>query len=306
MRPRRWGIGALIASLLALAVGLQIAREEMPPLPLPQDGGAIMYVRSPEMVRRVALGFDGVAADTYWIRTLQHYGGTKLSSNPHKAYEQLYPLLDLTTSLDPHFDIAYKFGAIFLSERYPNGPNRPDLAIALLMKGLAAQPEEWQFAQQIGFVYYWWLNEYQEAAAWFLRAAAIPGAPDWLKPLAAVTLAQGGNRASSRQLWQQVAAAADDAWLQRQAQQRLQQLDALDQIDQLVQLARVYVQRHGAIPRTWHDMMAAGLLRGVPEDPAGFPLVLDIARARITISPQSTLNPLPVEPITLDGTPVSR
>ena len=34
----------------------------------------------------------------------------------------LYPLLDLTTTLDPHFNIAYRFGAIFLSEPYPAGP----------------------------------------------------------------------------------------------------------------------------------------------------------------------------------------
>ena len=301
-----WRVAVLIAFLLAMVVSLQIAREALPPLPLPREGGAIMYVRSPATVRRVALGFDAIAADTYWIRTLQHYGSTKLSTDPGKRYDQLYPLLDLTTSLDPHFDIAYKFGAIFLSERFPNGTDRPDLAIALLMKGLEAQPDEWAFAQQIGFVHYWWLNQYQEAASWFLRAAAIPGAPDWLKPLAAVTLAQGGNRASSRRLWEQVGASAEDAWLQRQAQQRLQQLDALDMIDLLADRARGYQQRYGVVPRSWNDLIAAGLLRGVPADPAGYPFVLDAASARVTISPQSTLNPLPVEPIAIEAAPVFR
>ena len=36
-------------------------------------------------------------------------------------YQLLYPLLDITTTLDPHFNIAYRFGAIFLSEPYPGG-----------------------------------------------------------------------------------------------------------------------------------------------------------------------------------------
>ena len=300
-----WRVAGLLAMLLAAAIGLQVARERLSPLPVPPPG-AMMYVRSPEAIKRIALGFDALAADVYWIRALQHYGGTKLSTEPGKTYDQLYPLLDLTTSLDPHFDIAYKFGSIFLSERYPNGPDRPDLAIALLMKGLAAQPERWEFAQQIGFVHYWWLNQYKEAADWFLRAAAIPGAPSWLKPLAAVTLAQGGNRASSRQLWEQVRSTAEDDWLRDQASLRLRQLDALDQVDLLVNAAVAYQQRVGAIPRSWDDLIRAGLLRGVPVDPAGFPFILDPGRAVIAVSPQSTLNPLPSEPVTLDRVPGAR
>ena len=45
------------------------------------------------------------------------------------------PLLDLTTTLDPYFSIAYRFGAIFLSEASPGGPGRPDQAVALLAEG---------------------------------------------------------------------------------------------------------------------------------------------------------------------------
>ncbi len=41
-------------------------------------------------------------------------------------YDLLYPLLDLVTTLDPHFRVAYRFGAIFLTEAYPSGPGRPD------------------------------------------------------------------------------------------------------------------------------------------------------------------------------------
>ena len=58
------------------------------------------------------------------------------TSKASQTYPLLYPLLDLTTTLDPRFNIAYRFGAIFLAEPYPGGPGRPDLAIALLEKGL--------------------------------------------------------------------------------------------------------------------------------------------------------------------------
>jgi hypothetical protein len=296
---RGWLIILTIVGLLAAVVRLQMARDAMPPLPPPVGDGGVMYLRSPAAATRIALGYDTVAADLYWIRAIQHYGGTKLSTGV-KTYDQLYPLLDLATSLDPRFDIAYRFGAIFLSERPPDGPGRPDLAVALLRKGLQAQPERWQFAQDIGFVYYWWVHDYKQAAEWFMRAAGIPGAPTWLKPMAAVTLAQGGSRASSRRLWQEIRDQADHDWLRNQAMRRLQQFDAMDQIDALVRAAIDYERRFGASPRSWADLIRAGHLRGLPADPAGHPYVLDASRGVITLGPRSPLNPLPVEPVRID------
>ncbi|HEY3884797.1 MAG TPA: hypothetical protein VGL62_06305, partial [Vicinamibacterales bacterium] len=154
-------------------------------------------------MKRLTLGNAGLAADVYWIRALQYFGAERLSPPSHvRTYALLYPLLDLTTSLDPHFNIAYRFGAIFLGEPYPGGPGRPDLAVALLQKGIAAQPDKWQYMQDLGFVYYWHLHDYQTAAEWFERAAGVPGAPNWMRPLAATTLAEGGQRGASRELWQ--------------------------------------------------------------------------------------------------------
>jgi hypothetical protein len=178
--------------------------------------------------------------------------------------------------------------------------------VALLEKGLAARPNRWEYAQDIGFVHYWWRHDYAAATEWFVKASEIPGAPNWLKPLAAVTLAQGGNRASSRQLWLQVYESADVDWLRAQAELRLRQLDAMDQIDQLGRMARDYEQRTGRPLSSWRDLLAAGYLPGVPTDPAGHAFVLDLQRSRITLSPDSPLNPLPTEPIAIGRVPSVR
>jgi tetratricopeptide (TPR) repeat protein len=247
-------------------------------------------------MKRAALSYDALLADLYWIRAIQHYGGTKLSTDPNKQYDLLYPLLDLTTTLDPHFDIAYGFGALFLAEPYPAGPGRPDLSIALLQKALRAQPDSWRFAEDLGFVYYWWLHDYTSAADWFRRAGEMPDGPNWLKPLAAVTLAEGGNSASSRKLWTEVVNTADADWLRTQAKFRLGQLDAIDEITTLDRIVEAYRTRTGSLPRAWTDMVQAGSLRGLPADPAGYALQLDPATGRITLDPKSSLNPLPTAP----------
>jgi tetratricopeptide (TPR) repeat protein len=267
--------GLLIVALLAAAAGLQAVHERGGGPPQARTPN-LLYVRSPEAMKRLALSFDQLLADVYWIRTVQHYGSTKLSNAPDKQYDLLYPLLDLTTSLDPRMNVAYYFGAIYLAEPFPGGPGRPDLAIALLQKGLAVQPERWQFAQAIGFVYYWWLMDYTEAAAWFTRAAEMPEAPIWLPPLAAVTLAQGGQRGSSRVLWEQFARTAEDEWFRNEARRRLRQLDAMDQIDALNEALR-----------------RDGQLRGLPRDPTGVPY--RVRNGVVTLDPSSPLNPLPTE-----------
>jgi tetratricopeptide (TPR) repeat protein len=260
---------------LAGAVALHAAQQDRWPAPR-VDRPELLYVRSPAVMKRAAFGYDAIAADLYWIRALQHFGEERLSPPEHRrTYALLFPMLDLATTLDPYFSIAYRFGSIFLGEPYPGGPERPDLAIALLKKGLAAQPAKWQYMQDLGFVYYWHMRDYRAAAAEFQRASEVPGAPNWLRPLAAVTLAEGGHRNASRALWEQLAK-SEEAWLRDSAILRLAQLDAMD------------------IMEAWrHARQQRGVAPPLPLDPSGTPFVIDPATRDITLARESKLFPLP-------------
>jgi tetratricopeptide (TPR) repeat protein len=284
-------VAAVLVALLGTAVALEVGRDRRYGEPRPERG--VLYVRSGEAVKRMALSYSAVLADAYWIRALQYYGGTRLSAGASKDYSLLYPLLDITTTLDPLFNIAYRFGATFLAEAYPGGAGRPDLAVALLQKGVRYRPDNWRYLQDIGFVYYWWVGDYREAAAWFEKAANVPGAPWWMKSLAAVTLAQGGDRRSSRILWQSLLEGADNDWLRKEAVRRLQQLDALDQIDQLQAVVRAYASRTGSVPGSWQTLVSAGYLRWAPADPTGTPYVLSPQTGVVTVARASRLFPLP-------------
>jgi len=288
---------ALFVAQLGGVVGLQALHEQRGGPPASTSVN-MLYVRSPEAMNRLALSYDALLADTYWIRAVQHFGSTRRSTNPNNRYDLLYPLLDLTTSLDPLFNVPYQFGAVFLSEAPPGGPGRPDLAIALLVKGLKAQPDKWEFAHSIGFVHYWSRQDYAAAAAWFTRAAQFPNAPDWMAPLAATTQAVGGRRDSSRQLWQQVAESEDAGdWFRREAARRLQQLDAMDQIDELQKVAAAYAQRAGRQASGWDDLRGAGYVRGTPADPTGTPYALE--SGVVSLDRQSRLSPLPAAAVQL-------
>ena len=227
----------------------------------------VQWVRSPAVMRRLVLGFDSLAADIYWIRAVQYYGGTKLSKAEKKDYTFLYPLLDTATTLDPRFNIAYRFGAILLSEGYPNGPGRPDDAIALLEKGIRETPQKWEYYLDAGFVHYWWRRDPRAAADWFLRGSKLSTAPNWLQPLAASVLAEGGNQVAARVLWTQLGQTAEQEWMRRTARTRLQQLDAEAVIDQLQPIVNRFYDRAKRFPTGWNEMVSAGLVEGYSARP---------------------------------------
>lgn len=278
----------LVVLLLVTGVGLQAVRERVAP-PRPSITPTL-WLQSTGAARRLALSFTDLAADVYWMRAVVHYGGERRSTAAEGRYALLYPLLDLTTTLDPHFDVAARLGAIFLSEGYPGGPGRPDQALALLEKGLTHDPTRWQYRHDIGFVYYWWLKDYAEAARQFELASQLPGAPLWLRTMAAVTLARGGDRAGARQLWNELYTTADVDWLRQAAAYRLQQFAALDDLDALT--AIVAEARRRGVPADWASIVRARLLPSVPTDPLGTPYVLT-ADGTVTLDPESPLLPLP-------------
>ena len=293
-RPGSPIVAVAAVVVFAAAVAVQVFRDRQFPRQI-TDTSRVLYVRSGAAMDRMAMEFDALASDVYWIRALQVYGGERLIKTRPRNYDLLYPLLDLATTLDPYFTIAYRFGAIFLSEPVPGGPGRPDQAQALLQKGLKAEPTKWQYYHDVAFVHYWHLKDYKAAAMWFQRAADQPGAPNWLGPIAAVMLNAGGDRASARLVWRQILT-SDQDWLRRLATRRLQQLDALDVIDELERVARNNPPPAGG-QYSWRWLISQRALPGVPVDSTRTPYVIDPTTGKVSVSASSELQPMPENPV---------
>ena len=301
LRPSNRWLYVAIALLLVVSVSVQAVRDRgwapfVPPNPT-------MWLQSGPMAGKLALGFRNLVADVYWIRAVVYYGGKRQMSGGVQTaaaqaanFELLDPLLDLVTSLDPHFKVAYRFGAIFLTEAYPSGPGRPDQAIELLQRAIDTDSARWEYMEDIGFVYYWWVHDFHKASEWFKRAGEQQDAPSWLAPLAATTLAEGGDRRSSRFLWTEILKNTDIEWLKRNARTRLQQLDAMDTIEELNRRLARFMERERRAPRDWREFAAAEHLPGDPLDPTGTPYKFDGATGKIDIDRNSSLWPLPWEP----------
>ena len=199
------------------------------------------------------VGFNAIWADVYWIRAVQYYGTPSSRRTRRRITTSCIRCSTSPTSLDPHFNIAYRFGSILLSEGYPNGPGQPDQAIVLLQKGIREMPDKWQYFHDAGFVEYRWRRDAQAAADWFIKGSKMPGAPNWLELLAASVLAEGGEREASRQVWIQLNQTADHEWIRQAARRGLMQLDAEAHIEILEGAGAEVLDMNGRFPARWED-----------------------------------------------------
>jgi hypothetical protein len=227
-----------------------------------------LVLRSPKLVKLLSLEYAPLMADVYWTRTVQYYGVEHAKHS--MRYELLWPLLDITTTLDPNLLPAYRFGGMFLSDAPPKGAGRPDLAIQLLERGIEKNPEYWRFYEDLGFVYYFDLKDYAKAAKAFEDGSKKPDAKIWMKVMAAKIAAEGESLETSVFLWKEVYDTTQDPQVKENAANHLKMLRVQEDCKQIDALSNEYETRFGKRPTRLSDLMQAGLLPGMPVDPAGY------------------------------------
>jgi hypothetical protein len=248
----------------------------------------VLYLWSGEHVKRLVPGFENLAADLYWLRTVQYFGGQRLFARG-KRFELLRPLVDITTTLDPRLEIAYRYGAVFLSEPKPLGAGRPQEGIELLEKGVAALPAAWRLRQDLGFFHFLFLGDAKAAARILDEAAQVPGAPFWLASMGADLAARGGEREQSRAMWRRMFEQAEEGILRENARLRLQILDSLDLRDALGRAVAEFERRNGRFPRRLEELLSVGLWRGPLLDMAGVAFGYDAGTGRVFVQQSSPM-----------------
>lgn len=260
-------IAAIVVVLcLAAAVAILHPLEETQ---VSGDAANVLYVPSARAIRALSLGYSGLAADIYWTRAVQYFG--RGHQEHAETYPLLAPLLQLTTELDPHLIVAYQFGGVFLSAPSPEGAGEPDKAVALVERGISANPENWQLYLSLGFIQYQQRHDVAAALDAFERGSRVPNAHPALKVLAAVIAQQGGEQQKAAILWRAILDTTTDATVRKNASQHLIALHVDSDVTQLEALIHDFEQRNGRLPSNLGEMVASGWLKGIPVDPLGDP-----------------------------------
>ncbi len=233
-------------------------------------------------VKRASLAFNGLAADWYWMRSLQYVGrkilnlseDVQLDSLGQLNLKLLPPLLDAATTLDPQFMEPYQYAAVVLPSI-----DLPE-AIRITNKGIAANPSEWRLYHHLGYIS-WQQGDFKAAGEAYGRGATLPGAPVWMEAMKARMLSEGGSRNTAREIYKLMHEQAEDQRVKEMARRRLMQLTSMDDRDALRRLMAAYKSKGGRCPASWRELEAIlQALRvkldaaGAPLDPAGTPYLL--------------------------------
>jgi len=245
-----------------------------------------LYISSPQALKRLSLGYGGLLADIYWTRAVQYFGRKHIQHS--QRFDLLKPLLDITTGLDPHLVIAYRFGAVFLAQKPPAGAGEPEQAIELVRRGIAANPREWQLYIDLAFIDYFELNDYVAAARALEDGSKIPGAHPFMKMTAASLAQRGGDQETARILWMNVLETTNDDMMRDNAVKHLRALEVDDVVPKLEARVQAYRARTGHVPQSFREMAEAGFLRGIPLDPVGHPYKL-MPDGRVEVVDQDAL-----------------
>jgi tetratricopeptide (TPR) repeat protein len=290
---------------LVLVVGLACAAllvhwtDTLRPPVDPNVADESLYLND-KTARRISLGFNGLAADWYWMRSLQYVGkkmlnvegGISLDDLSQLNMKVLAPLLDTATTLDPEFIEPYEYAAIVLPSV------DVEHAIRLAQKGIAANPNAWRLYHHLGYIY-WRQGEYQKAGEIYGRGAQIPGAPAWMEAMRAKMIDEGGSRSTAREIYTRMFEQSGEEQVREMARKHLMRLDSLDQRDALRKTLAGYQTRTGKCPDSWRELgpifRAVGIpmdQSGAPLDPSGAAYVLKAGTCEVELDPKTTKVPL--------------
>ncbi len=233
-----------------------------------------LYIASPKMVKRATLGFDGLVACIYWTRAVQYFGHRHYLRETQ--YNELAPLLEITTTLDPQMMPAYLFGANFLAPAPPNGAGQPQRAIRLMEYGIQHNPDNWRLYYDLGFIYYTELKDFKKAADAFQRGSEVPDAHPFLKVLAANMAEHAEDFSTARLLWSAAYQNSNEANIRQNALEHLRAIQVDEDVTNLQNAVTRFVDKNGRIPTSLWEVASAEHLRGVPVDPDGVPYELSL------------------------------
>jgi hypothetical protein len=228
----------------------------------------VLYISSPKVVKRASMGFDGLMACIYWTRTVQYFGHRHFDRT--HTYNELAPLLEITTTLDPHLLPAYEFGASFLAPKPPGGAGEPARAIHLMEYGIEHNPNNWHLYYDLGFVYYTELKDYRNAAAVFARGSEVPDAHPFMKIMAAQMAMHAGDFATARMLWSATYGSSKESNIRQNALEHLRALKVDEDVTNLESAVTQFSQQNGRPPISMSELAEAEHWRGIPVDPDGF------------------------------------
>jgi tetratricopeptide (TPR) repeat protein len=221
-----------------------------------------------EYLKPALLGYHHLGADILWLKLVQVIGKKRNSADD---YEWMYHALDVITTLDPQYTFAYYAGGVILGDL----ANRPDLSNRLLERGVNANPNVWNISFLLGYNYYFLLGDSAKGAEYIMRAAQLPDGPSYLPGLATRMAAEAGSPDTALVFLEARLRQTQDPEMREILAYRMKEVIIERDLRILERAVEAYRTQHQVSPKTLTDLVAAGALPNLPQEPFGGDYRLD-------------------------------
>ena len=221
-----------------------------------------------EYLKPALLGYHHLGADILWLRLVQVIGK---KGNSEDEYEWMYHALDVITTLDPQYAYAYYAGGVTLGDL----ANRPDLSNRLLEKGVHANPEVWNIPFLLGYNYYFLLGDSAKGAEYIMQAARLPDGPSYLPGLATRMASEAGSPDTALAFLEARLRETQDPQTRESLESRVKEVIIERDLRLLESAVEAYRTQYRILPATITDLVVAGVLPSLPQEPFGGDYRLD-------------------------------
>ena len=250
-------------------LGLQAVTREWKSLPKGEDTA---YVIPSPILKITSLEFDGLVSDFMFLQSIVFFGSIlergKINETKEWEWRWIHDTLNASTDLDPYFYDPYYFGEAQLTW----GANMIKEANTLLDKGSKYRHWDWMLPFFIGFNHFYFLQENDKASEYLMTASKRPGASSMFANLA-IRLAYKGRRTENAILFiEQMLKEEKNESVRKDFETRLEALKGILLLERAVSL---YKDRFGIAPFSLNDLITAGIIARLPEDPYGGDFYID-------------------------------
>jgi tetratricopeptide (TPR) repeat protein len=270
---RRLIIGVVVLALVLTAYGSHQRLEAMDGADPDRD--RLLYLPSGRLLRVLSLGHPALVADLIYLWSIQFYGYYRGGVR----YDYLIQIYDrVITELDPRFRDAYLLGAIILSME----AGRPDDALRLLDKGIAANPEDWILPFEAGFIAYHMKGEFDRATDYFRVSMGRPEAHPVVRRFHAEMYNRSGDKRTSLRHWTEILETAESTYVRQVAEKHVHDLRLEIDLADLEDAVRRFRETAGHLPANLRALLDSGALASLPLDPEGRPYRYDPATGAVS------------------------
>lgn len=206
----------LLACLMPLVVWLHAGVASS--LKRLHGGEVATFIPSAQAVRLVALGYDQLVADFYWLAFVNYVGDDLARDRDHYAEADKY--LDLITGLDPRFVQPYWFCAFTVGAEQ----KRPLRANQIIQRGIRANQNNWYLPYIAGINLYLFAHDEVGASKYYQAASKFPDAPKWLARQSEILAAKIPSSIKEINTWDAIYKTEKATLIRSKAKARLIQL----------------------------------------------------------------------------------